>query len=321
MTKAIIALALLTCAGSPAVAQQLLVVGAPQGMALRAGMEVPMRTLEELTTQGKALRAGQHFELETIAPISLNGRVVIPTGTHGVGEVTSVRNKGMLGRSGQIETRLLYLRVGERQIRISGVSNDKGVAGTAGVVGTAIFIWPVAFFVTGTSARIPVGAPVKAFLDEDVPVAFADGMNAAPPLPVSAVQTVSQVTPAATFAPEPARAPSARPAVATPAVLVSHATSSPEGPLPIYVGDIDRKYQIIGAVQVAVANIDPNKPAGRAKILGKLWDKAKLLGADAVIHASIGEPHMTAMVARKMDVTGVAVKFETGPAAEMASRP
>jgi hypothetical protein len=63
--------------------------------------------------------------------------------------------------------------VNGRQIRLSGQLDDKGTTGTAGVVG-AIAVLPVAgFFVTGTSANIPVGMPVNGYMDEDVPVAFA----------------------------------------------------------------------------------------------------------------------------------------------------
>ena len=189
------AIVLAATVATAAPAQQALIVGAPAGPVLRAGTEVPLRTLEELTTKGKHLREGYRFELETTEPVMLQGHVVIPVGTHAIGEVTSVRNKGMLGRSGQIETRLLYLRAGDRQIRLSGVSNDKGVAGTAGVVGTALVVWPVAFFVTGTSARIPSGAPVKGFIDEDVPVAFADGAAPAP-LMVAASPAAASAQPA-----------------------------------------------------------------------------------------------------------------------------
>ena len=170
-------------------AQQSVVVGAPAGNVLRAGTEVPMKMLEELTTLGKNLKVGQRFELETAAPISLNGRVVIPVGTHGTGEVTSVRNKGMWGKSGNIEARILYLRAGDRQIRLSGTLNDKGVTGTGAVVGAVVLLPVAGFFMTGTSAKIATGAPVKAFLDEDVPVTFAD---AAPDtgIVVAAVQEI-----------------------------------------------------------------------------------------------------------------------------------
>ncbi|QAY78572.1 hypothetical protein [Sphingosinicella sp. BN140058] len=71
----------------------------------------------------------------------------------------------------------------ETAIRLSGAVDDKGTTGTAGVVASIAFVPVAGFFVTGTSAQIPTGAPVKAFLDEDVSVA---GALAAQPLQVSA---------------------------------------------------------------------------------------------------------------------------------------
>lgn len=54
---------------------------------------------------------------------------------------------------------------------MSGSIDDKGTTGTAGVVGAAVLIPVAGFFMTGTSAEIPLGAPVTAFIDEDVSVA------------------------------------------------------------------------------------------------------------------------------------------------------
>ncbi|HWI87519.1 MAG TPA: hypothetical protein VNT42_14515, partial [Sphingomonas sp.] len=110
---------------------------------------------------------------------------------------TSVRNKGMWGKSGNIEARVLYLRSGDRQIRLSGTLNDKGVTGTGAVVGAVVLLPIAGFFMTGTSAHIPIGAPVKAFLDEDVPVTFADGATDA-----GIVVAVSQVAPPQAAAPQ-----------------------------------------------------------------------------------------------------------------------
>ena len=42
---------------------------------------------------------------------------------------------------------------------------------TAGVVAAIVFIPIAGFFVTGTSANIPAGSGVKAFLDEDLRIA------------------------------------------------------------------------------------------------------------------------------------------------------
>ena len=157
---------------------------------LRTGTEVPLRLSEELTTQGKKLRVGQRFRLETSAPVVVQGVTVIPAGSPAVGEVTDVRNKGGWGKSGHLAARVLYVTVNGRQIRLTGAFDDKGVAGGVGAVAvSAIVFLPAGFFMTGTSARVPVGAPVKAFVDEDVQLSLA--ASAVAPMVVTAPASVS----------------------------------------------------------------------------------------------------------------------------------
>jgi len=63
---------------------------------------------------------------------------------------------------------------------MTGSFDDKGVTGTAGVVASIAFVPIAGFFVTGTSAKIPAGSGVKAFLDEDLTIAVPQ------PVPASA---------------------------------------------------------------------------------------------------------------------------------------
>ncbi|WP_333840438.1 hypothetical protein [Novosphingobium sp.] len=135
---------------------------------LRAGAEVPLVTAEDLTTKGKALRVGQRVQMTVAANVEQGGVVVIPSGSPAVAEITEVRNKGMWGKSGYIAARAVSVRVADRSIRLTGAFNDKGVTGTGGVVAAVAFVPVAGFFTTGTSAHIPMGAAVKAFLDEDV---------------------------------------------------------------------------------------------------------------------------------------------------------
>tara|TARA_R100000501_G_scaffold14778_1_gene26815 strand:- start:8846 stop:9505 length:660 start_codon:yes stop_codon:yes gene_type:complete len=167
---------------------------APAGPAvLRVGTQVPLKVAEGITTKGKKLKVGQRFRLETAEAVVLGGETVIPAGSPAMAEITEVRNKGMWGKSGRINARILYVQVNGRQIRLSGQMDDKGTTGTAGVVGAVALIPVAGFFVTGTSAEIPLGAPVMGFVDEDVPLAFA----AASPTPLA-------VAPAAPLAAEAA---------------------------------------------------------------------------------------------------------------------
>jgi hypothetical protein len=147
------------------------IIAAPTDSVLRSGTEVPLVMAESITTNGKKLREGQRIHLTVASDVRLGSLVVIPAGSLAEGEITDVRNKGMWGKSGRIEARVLSVRVGDRLIRLSGSFDDKGVTGTAAVVG-AVLLLPIAgFFMTGTSANIPAGSGVKAFLDEDLKIA------------------------------------------------------------------------------------------------------------------------------------------------------
>lgn len=186
------ALAVLSMLSVPLAAQEAAPAAVPQAIApvattnavLRAGTPIQLRLMEEITTQKKAARVGQRFMLEVAAPVEVNGVVVVPSGTPAWGEITEVRNKGMWGKSGKLTARLLYIRVNGRQIRLTGSFDDKGVTGTAGVVGAVALVPVVGFFVTGTSAVFPKGGAVGAFIDEDIELAIT---NTAPaPLQVAA---------------------------------------------------------------------------------------------------------------------------------------
>lgn len=179
---------------------QPIIQAAPTANAvLRAGTPVSVRMMEEVTTKKKSARVGQRFMMEVAEAVDVNGVTVIPAGTPVWGEITNVRNKGMWGKSGKLDARVLYLRVNGRQIRMTGTFDDKGVTGTAGVVGAVVLIPIAGFFMTGTSAVLPQGATVGAFIDEDVELAFQNTTTApmqvpaaVPPMTVPAVQPAAQ---------------------------------------------------------------------------------------------------------------------------------
>jgi len=155
---------------------------------IRAGSEIILKTREELTTKKKKLKVGYRFQMEVAEPVRLNSQIIIPAGTPAIGEITEIRNKGMWGKSGYIGARAISMRVGDRTIRLNGSFDDKGVTGTAGVVAAVVLIPVVGFFTTGTSAMIPSGSNVKAFLDEDIAVALAAVSQPVALAPVAATQ-------------------------------------------------------------------------------------------------------------------------------------
>ncbi len=155
---------------------------------LRGGAQVRVSFLHEITTEDKASKVGDRPRLEVAENIVVDGIIVVPKGTPVTGELTAVRNKGMWGKSGKVEGRVLNMSLNGRTIRMSGAFDDKGVTGTAGVVGAIALVPLVGFFVTGTSARIPAGGQISAYLDEDIVFTVAP---AAAPTPIEVAAPVA----------------------------------------------------------------------------------------------------------------------------------
>ncbi|CAN5687450.1 hypothetical protein BH11PSE6_BH11PSE6_25400 [soil metagenome] len=89
--------------------------------------------------------------------------------------------------------------------------------------------------------------------------------------------------------------------------------------VPVFAYDItDRPYTVIGEVKAGVRKATVfSKEASQEKIYRELWERAEKLGADAVIKATYGDSHVSAMSWGKTNATGIAIKF-TDPAAAPA---
>jgi hypothetical protein len=163
------------------------------GNVLRAGAPVPVALSEFLTTKGKRLKVGQRVQLEVAQDVLLDGRVVIPARSPVEGVLTEVRNKGMWGKSGGIHLQIKSVNINGTSIRLKGDMDSRGETGTAGVVG-AIVVLPVAgFFVTGTSAEMPLNMPGRAFLDQDIALSLpAAAPAAAVSVPAAAAPSGNQ---------------------------------------------------------------------------------------------------------------------------------
>lgn len=158
----------------PAVAATPMVIrAAPTADAmLPAGTSVRLRSLTPLHSQEN--RVGDRFDLEVVEDVMLNGMIVVPRGSPGAGEVVTVRRRGMWGRSGRLEVRLLNVRANGVTIPIRGGVADRGETGTAGVVASIVVLPIAGFFVTGTSATLPAGSAFTGQTESDLPVSFPD---------------------------------------------------------------------------------------------------------------------------------------------------
>lgn len=82
--------------------------------------------------------------------------------------------------------------------------------------------------------------------------------------------------------------------------------------VPVFPNDItDRPYEVLGEVKAGVRKATIfSKDASQKKIYKELWERAEKLGADAVVKATYGDSHVTAISWGKTNATGTAIKFK-----------
>ncbi len=132
---------------------------------LKRDTPVQMMATKEISTADAS--AGTRFRLRINEAITVGGRTIVPVGAWATGEVTSANASGGLGKSGKMETKLLFIEVGDLQIPLQGEMAIKGQgAGSAGMA--IIFSGMAGLFHRGNNAKIKAGEMVHGFVAEDV---------------------------------------------------------------------------------------------------------------------------------------------------------
>lgn len=178
----------------------------------------PVR-LELLAEMGsKISKTGQTFAIKLADPIMIDGKVIVPAGVTGQGEVIFAKGSGGSGAPGELVLAARYFDVGDRRLKlrsmqfaVAGASKYKTVERIeqAAIV-TAPVLGVAGLFIKGKDIAFPAGTVAEAKTAEDIAfspaeittlAAMPSTQGAAPPV----VAAGSQAMPAA------ASAPAARP--------------------------------------------------------------------------------------------------------------
>lgn len=80
--------------------------------------------------------------------------------------------------------------------------------------------------------------------------------------------------------------------------------------LPVYEGDIDKPYVVVGEIKDNLRKPFPYLPnPTKEKIMLEIWERARKLGADAVINLRYGETKQTLFDHGRTPISGKAIKF------------
>lgn len=152
-------------ANTPAASEPLTVIVAPTSSTLPAGTLIALRIDQDLSS--RTAKRGDKFPISLAHDLWANDRIVIPTGTRGVGEVIHSAGKGFGGRAGELIVTARYLQVDGRQIPLKNFKlGVAGIDNSNAALFSSLAVPIAGLFVTGTSASIGLGQLAQAKLAE-----------------------------------------------------------------------------------------------------------------------------------------------------------
>lgn len=140
---------------------------APQAeLLLPEGTDVPLQFDEDISS--KTAAEGDEVEFVLAEDVKVGDVVVIKAGAKAEGEVTNAQKAGMMGKAGQLNVRLNYLKVGGVKVRIRGTKGKEGESGTTGAIVLTVLFGPIGLIKHGKDIDIKRGTALKAYVSDDI---------------------------------------------------------------------------------------------------------------------------------------------------------
>jgi hypothetical protein len=133
---------------------------------LREGEDVNLTFAQDLSS--KTSSEGDPVELTLVDDLKVGSVVVAKAGSHAMGEVTKAEKSGMMGKAGELNLRLDYIKVGDTKIRLRGTKGKEGASGTTGAVVLTVLFGPIGLIKHGKNVEIKQGSALHAFVADDV---------------------------------------------------------------------------------------------------------------------------------------------------------
>jgi hypothetical protein len=136
---------------------------------LKEGAEVNLKLAQALSSKTAAV--GDSVEMVLDQDLIVNTFLVAKKGSRAVATVSNAKKAGMVGKGGELNLRLEYLKAGDTKVKLRGAQGKNGDSKTGATVGLVLAFGVLGFMKHGKQAEVKEGTPVKAYVDEDVQVA------------------------------------------------------------------------------------------------------------------------------------------------------
>ena len=135
---------------------------------LREGDDVDLQFAQDLSS--KTSSEGDPVELTLADDLKVGNVVVAKAGSKAFGEVTKAEKSGMMGKAGELNLRLNYLKVGDTKIKLRGTKGKEGESGTTSAVVLTVLFGPIGLIKHGKNVEIKKGQALHAYIGDDITV-------------------------------------------------------------------------------------------------------------------------------------------------------
>jgi hypothetical protein len=141
---------------------------APPGssVTLKEGTEVKLKFAQDLSS--KTATEGDPVNFTLAEDLKVGDFVVAKAGAAAVGEVTHAKKAGHMGKGGELNIRVNYLKAGDKRVRLRASKGKEGEGKEGTAIVLTVLFGPIGLLKHGKQIEVKEGTPLTAYVDEDV---------------------------------------------------------------------------------------------------------------------------------------------------------
>ncbi|HZU32587.1 MAG TPA: hypothetical protein VFB79_15830 [Candidatus Angelobacter sp.] len=140
-------------------------------LVLKDGSDVHLKFAQAISS--KTAAEGDSVNLVLDEDIKIGDVVIAKAGAKAVGTVTNAKKAGMMGKAGELNMRLEYIKIGDDRVKIRGNKGKEGEGKEGTAVALTVLFGPLGLIKHGKNVDVKEGTPLLAYLDQDYPVPAA----------------------------------------------------------------------------------------------------------------------------------------------------
>ena len=137
----------------------------PAKVVLADGTDVPLTFDQDLSS--KTAAEGDPVVCVLAEDLKVGDVVVAKAGSKAIGEVTNAKKAGMMGKAGELNIRMDYLKVGDVKVKLRGSKGKEGASGTTSAIVLTVLFGPIGLIKHGHNIEITKGQAIKVYVGDD----------------------------------------------------------------------------------------------------------------------------------------------------------